>query len=672
MGLIKVHIENFKSIRNCTLEFEQINLLLGENGTGKSNLLSAIQYFFINLISKKESDEIFDNNNKLRNEVKIAITFDLTRIKKNCYVNLRNKDSRYKSYYNRIVGSISGNVITIEMRKIKDQQVKWSHDIDIRRLIVSLFPLYFVDSRNIDLMNWESLWKNIGDLVKIENTSGLNVKENIKQVVINEKATEQRLEMVNSIFENSNIKITSFTTNEFAAALSQIYFTGTKFEFKENKLSYFSNGTNSFNYTYLLIYILKMISETKMKEPIIILDEPEISLHNGMIDNLINTFCECSEHIVFVMATHSPRLVKNVLIKDDGHYIIYQVCKDGNYSRISKFNMFYSTQNDFREKYCITDQHASAYFAKSLLLVEGESEMELFQNRYLNSLFEKLRYVEVVKGMSDDVIYRIVSPNKRNYNIPIVTLIDMDKIYDYQNKIKKKYFMFNEKEKYYFFKKDDNKDNSKSNLKSKRKRIFAMAEKCKFQYLYPFFATEDNNYYEFTKVIKSYFNEYRIFVASTTFEGMLITMENKNKILNFLERYYEKIYNDILSTYKYFPESNNKLNFLRLLFNGKSDLILTMKQIKKENVNINNIIINKKSLESTINENKISKTSWVSKWLEFYFCDLAGVDYTNSRAFYMFEKRIMDEEEKQRILKSFEIEFSELYLLLKMVYNTLK
>lgn len=676
MGLIKVHIENYKSIRNCTMQVDKINLLLGQNGTGKSNLLSAVQYFFENLISKKESNDIYDNNNTLNNRVKIALTFDLSRIKKICYVNLKSNDSKYKPYYKRIINLIKNSEITIEMIKIKDQHVRWSHDINVRRIIANLFPLYFVDSRNIDLVNWNSLWKDIGDLIKIEDGTGLDVKDRIKKAALSEKMIEKRLESIEEIFDMSNVKISAFTTNDFAATVSQIYFNGTEFEFRDNKLRNFSNGTNSYNYTYLLIYILNMISETKIKDPTIVLDEPEISLHNEMVDRLTNIFCKYSEHMSFIIATHSPRLVKNVLIKDNGFYNIFHISKDGDYSTFSKFNMFRSAQNDLREKYCITDQHASAYFAKSLLLVEGESELELFQNKYLNLLYEKLKYVEVIKGMSNDVIYRIVSPGARNCNIPMVSLIDMDKIYDYKNKIKEKYFMFNNKEKYYFYKKYDNKDNSRANIKNKRKRIYSMAQKCKFNYIPPFFATKDENYIEFVELIKSYFKEYSIFVASTTIEGMLITMKNKDEVLEFLNKYYKENYNknydEIINTYNSFKADIDKLNYLRLLFNGKSDLVLTLKQIKEENERNKYSSESYNKILSTISDNKISKTAWITEWLDFYFCNIAGLSYSDNESFYMFEKIVMNDEQKKEILKSFRNDFPELCLLLKMVYNVIK
>lgn len=41
--LKKIIIDNFKSIRHCETEFGRINLLIGENGAGKSNLISFIE-----------------------------------------------------------------------------------------------------------------------------------------------------------------------------------------------------------------------------------------------------------------------------------------------------------------------------------------------------------------------------------------------------------------------------------------------------------------------------------------------------------------------------------------------------------------------------------------------------------------------------------------------------
>lgn len=37
-----LHIENYRSIRDMSLELEQLNIVFGPNGTGKSNIYKAI------------------------------------------------------------------------------------------------------------------------------------------------------------------------------------------------------------------------------------------------------------------------------------------------------------------------------------------------------------------------------------------------------------------------------------------------------------------------------------------------------------------------------------------------------------------------------------------------------------------------------------------------------
>lgn len=84
MSLIEISIKNYKSIGSCIFQLNGVTALLGENGTGKSNILSAVRYFYDNLISRSESDEIFDHNNRLNNRVEIALTYDLSRLKRIC------------------------------------------------------------------------------------------------------------------------------------------------------------------------------------------------------------------------------------------------------------------------------------------------------------------------------------------------------------------------------------------------------------------------------------------------------------------------------------------------------------------------------------------------------------------------------------------------------------
>ncbi len=64
MPLSRVIIKNYKSIKHCDVTLSGLNVLIGENGTGKTNLLEAINYFYNNLTDNNVRTDIFDENNR--------------------------------------------------------------------------------------------------------------------------------------------------------------------------------------------------------------------------------------------------------------------------------------------------------------------------------------------------------------------------------------------------------------------------------------------------------------------------------------------------------------------------------------------------------------------------------------------------------------------------------
>ena len=78
MPLTHIRIENYKSIKRCDLDLNNLNALIGANGTGKTNILDAVSYFYSNLTEQHIDNAVFDLNNKFSNQVRITLTFDLT------------------------------------------------------------------------------------------------------------------------------------------------------------------------------------------------------------------------------------------------------------------------------------------------------------------------------------------------------------------------------------------------------------------------------------------------------------------------------------------------------------------------------------------------------------------------------------------------------------------
>lgn len=76
--LKRVHIQNFKSLKDVTLDLQKVNLLIGPNNSGKTNFLKALEFFgeSRNIVSHVADVEklLFKHKNGV--EVKIYLIFD--------------------------------------------------------------------------------------------------------------------------------------------------------------------------------------------------------------------------------------------------------------------------------------------------------------------------------------------------------------------------------------------------------------------------------------------------------------------------------------------------------------------------------------------------------------------------------------------------------------------
>ena len=423
MAIKNILIDNYKSIKHCELQFKDINLLIGENGSGKTNILSAIKYFYNNLVGSKEELDAFDHNNKFSNCIRISITFDFTTLNIRSYSQLKKEDTQYHNYYKKITQASRNNELTVELMKVKDKNIKWNCDISIRKMISNLFPLYIIDCRSMDLINWMNIWQEIGDLIKLESNLERNLKEQIDEIIDDESyKLRDTFSELSNILTEEKIKVKGYTPKQYASNLATLVFEGNEFEFKENKLNLFSNGTNASNYIRIFMRILGVIARKKMKCPIVILDEPEISLHHRLIDKMTDEIESAENDVQTIMSTHSPRLLKNILRGQEDKCAIFHMKLEKSYTVVSEVKLF---QQNSRHKIIITDQHANAYFSNSILMVEGESELEVFNNRYLREIFRCIKRLDVMQGTSNDIVNQIISPLHRKYSVPVVLLRDM-------------------------------------------------------------------------------------------------------------------------------------------------------------------------------------------------------------------------------------------------------
>ncbi len=658
MSITRIKIENYRSIKYCVLDFKDINLLIGENGTGKSNILDAVRHFYRCLLQENDDIACYNYQNRFSNEFSISLMFDFRHLKMISGRNRqRNADLDYEGYYNWI--SRRKPFETLTMRQIKGKPVRWNQERQYRQNILNLFPLYVVDARKIDLTDWSQLWDMIGDLMKVHRTREAEIAAEITAIKDNEKyKLEERFEKLLASFARADIQIKPYTPKQYASTMSTLLFKGETFSFKASKLDYMSNGTNAFNYTNLLIEILKLIFEYKIKEPIVILDEPEISLHHKLVDRLTARILGCKDAIRFLIATHSPRMLKDILKLEQSDCEVVHVSLLNGRTYAAPVKLF-SEDSDNRLRVFMNDQHANAYFSRYILSVEGASEVEVFSNAFLLELFPFLRDVDIMEGMADDVIQKIISPRHRHFHTQFLFLADMDKAMRWSTNNKSfqlegRYFPKKDlpEEKYYY-----------SPMRTHQllclKRIRALSERGRFRYWPPFFACRDLNFQELIQLIKDYLKQRNVYVASTTIEGMLITDRNLSAFWTYCQEakvFRPTVLPELQKVYDSLPQ-NDCLNFVRLLFDGKSDFILTFDEICKRNPKI------APDLKRLIENNKQGKTNgWMSDWLDYFLCRAAASDSdTPCGSLGQFSKAVADSDIHFQVRQSFRDYFPELF-----------
>jgi hypothetical protein len=308
-------------------------------------------------------------------------------------------------------------------------------------------------------------------------------------------------------------------------------------------------------------------------------------------------------------------------------------------------------------KYRVSDDHVNSYFSRGILFVEGATELELFSNPYIRILFPKLKKVDVFEAVSDKPILNIMNPKLTNTQTPYICLIDMDKAIRYDKKKKRfslinEYFASNSKECFQY----RNKHQSEPYLYYQRKHINAMQRALHVHYYMPFLSCDDPNYHAFVSAVHQYLLSYNVFSFSTTIEGALINKHTVDFALDFLRK--EKKTCNFNDFKKYWDslQKTDQINVLRIVFNGKSDLLKTWKELSKGIAADKKLILEKAMIGG--------KTSgWVSDYLDTFFQSVFQIEGAFSEK--AFRKYLENEDHLKSTLREFENNFPELYSLIE-------
>jgi len=669
MPLTRVSIENYKSVRRCDISVTELSILIGENGTGKTSILEAMLYFYNNLTNACASDAVFDENNRFSNEVRITLFFDFSEFVKISKSNSDEPDLfgeqsesqiKYSGYYKTILSIATkspNHILPVTLTQIKGKGIQWDYPYEDRLIFRSLFPFFFVDARSLDVTEWGYIWDILGELSKVSHEERKKLELKIHEILIDEnKETSKKLKGITAVFNDSNVSVKSATSKEFAMNLSRVYFSGETIHHNGKQLGYYSAGTNSVKYIELMLKSIDEIAKTKLKEPIILIDEPEISLHPLYMDELSDVITNVGTRLRIIISTHSARLTKN-LISDAENISLYNVKLVDRYSHIQRMKRF--IQYSPESKYRVTDDHINSYFSRAILFVEGETELELFANPYLRALFPKLKYIDVFQAMSQTPILNIMNPRLSRTGIPFICLIDMDKAIGYDKSTKKlslkgEYFKSSRNEKLLYKSKHD----TRQYVYHLRKRIEGMAQGLHIHYYMPYLSCEDSSFSAFCDSVHDYLLAYNVFTLKTTIEGCLINKQTANYALDYL-RTKKKLQDfNVFQSYVSSLRKRDSENVMRIVFNGKSDLLYTYKQLKSQipagdQAVLEKVMIGKKT------------SGWVSEFLDDYFRKASN--HSSEFSVKVFKKYLAEGDNAMSMEKDFMKFFPELYSLIHCI-----
>lgn len=667
MSIKSIKIKNLLSFDELIInDFKDINCIVGRNNSGKSNLLKLIRFFYNKLEGKRELPPTL--NSKYSAFGTITIIYDTSRIKQIVTSETnKGKSSFFKHIYNTLfkeekeknifslidVDSIDKeSTYELTLKINSNDSIEWStRNKDVINIINYLYPFFDIETRHIDLYDWNKLW------IIVSRLKSFNINKLKQDDIVdffNDKLSsggngyKEYIEKIQNATQTNKYSYREKVLNYVKAGLK-----GQTFLIDEKSLEMQSDGTNSHRFIEIALELLISLTRRDYINPTIYIDEPEVGLHPKRNEELIyklygvyNSYKKTKErkekgkyktpypNIIF--ATHSPNIVKEVIKLFEENQQILHFSKNNNENTIvQKMN---STYKDKRFLNIFSDNESRLFFSNFILFVEGETELEIFGNKKLLEKFPILKEIDVYKS-SSNVLDTYINPSYLNTAIPYLFLFDADKIYSFKRdpsntKIRK--LSFENKSKNLYRLPDGKSENEQEidKLISKYKKGFNKKYKDKLENIqklktihnkeftfdrFSFKIKETEKFKEDLDVIKKYLNNYNIRFCHTTIEEVLINSSSKKLFFTWLKNQYgikKTNFSKRKGKKRKFITNNLLVEYFRLLFDGKMETLVPYKYINTTN---NKNYQSKKLLEYLNTKlSKQDKTSgWTTSFLNF-------------------------------------------------------
>ncbi len=284
---MEITIENFKSIEKLKLNLARINILIGPPGSGKSNILEAIYLygFPFKIIETYKYDEFENYPSNLFKLIRFEDFVEL-------FYNVENPIIK--------VGDI--------IFKLEDGSLKFK----INNRILDLYPLYESDEFKeeievidlgkkfipVRLYKFDKIPSNVySSYPKSYLAEDLSNLRKIFPILRNDKYYKKLKEDYKISIDFETLRLYDIDNDKFLS------------------FTCLSDGLTKF-----LILLLAVKSNIRFKniynkDVLILLEEPETHMFSYLISELVRLIIEKSNKLIFVITTHNPYFVRDLILE---------------------------------------------------------------------------------------------------------------------------------------------------------------------------------------------------------------------------------------------------------------------------------------------------------------------------------------------------------------------
>ena len=439
MRLRKIIIKNFRNLRNITIIPAQKTVIIGENNTGKSNLILALRLILDTNSKKLESELSQEDINDIalaEGETDFFITVEIGNLQQHMEL-----ETIFMEYLSR---DGVETFVTVEGRYSLDPDGNYFWRVQVLPPVGSanepgLFnyrmaksiPVYFLDAvryaekelRSSSRGTFSELLKDV-DLGDVSDDVIRNIRE--ANAALNQNADIGDLangisHLLSPQMPGGTSTVSIRVANDDPSKLLKDIRLGLKRQSDSKEYDISRHGTGLQNLVLIAMFRQK-IANSGINQPILAIEEPEAHLHPHAQRCLFKDLDKIASPIL--ISTHSPEIVECC----DPLGLVKLSINSQNIISAHQLNSQRFTRDDLKLlERMMRSGRADAFFAKSLIIVEGASEtiaLPAFAD-FLNKNLDR-EGVSVVGADSNAFSFILNSCNKTNFDIPAIVTFDSD------------------------------------------------------------------------------------------------------------------------------------------------------------------------------------------------------------------------------------------------------